>query len=281
MIQWSFEKVLSYFRQLETDVDRHDKHYGSDGPIFVHHWDRERWHATQTAFYNACVDAGYPETPDHNEPGSLVVGPAITNDHSRVRFCTSLGYLSRSRHRINLKIRANCIARRIFLDGRRATGVEVDSGGDTFTVEGDQVILSAGAVGSPQLLMLSWIGPAEQLTSLGIPVVLDLPGVGQNLRDHPKLYVTFRINDGYAVEERPARGGVAFRVTATGSHLRSDIGISMGFFVTPRLKPQEYPTAQAESDDLGLCGTRSEPGCPRKQSRACSLPPPRTTGSWT
>ena len=82
--QWSFDKVLPYFRRLETDVDRHDEHHGSDGPIFVHHSDPERWHSTQMAFYNACVDAGYPETPDHNEPGSQGVGPAITNNHNRV-----------------------------------------------------------------------------------------------------------------------------------------------------------------------------------------------------
>ena len=248
--QWGFETVLPYFKRLETDVDRHDEHHGSDGPIFVHHSDRDGWHVTQTAFYNACVDAGYPETLDHNEPGSQGVGPSISNNHNRVRFSTSLGYLSLSRQRVNLTIRANCTARRILLDGRRATGVEVDSGGETFTVEGDQVILSAGAVGSPQLLMLSGVGPAEHLTGLGIPVVLDLPGVGQNLKDHPKLYVTWRIKEGYPVEERPARGSVTFRFTATGSHLRNDLGISMGSFVTPRLKPQEYLSSQMEGTDL-------------------------------
>ncbi|MCH7940213.1 MAG: GMC family oxidoreductase N-terminal domain-containing protein, partial [Candidatus Marinimicrobia bacterium] len=248
--QWSFDQVLPYFRRLETDVDRHDEHHGSSGPIFVHHSDREQWHGTQTAFYNACVDAGYPETPDHNEPGSQGVGPAITNNHDRVRFSTSLGYLSQSRHRLNLTIRANCTARRLLLDGHLVTGVEVDSGGDTFTVEGDQVILSAGAIGSPHLLMLSGIGPAEQLAGLGIPVVLDLPGVGQNLRDHPKLYVTWRVKGGYPVEERPARGGVAFRFTAAGSHLRNDLGISMGAFVTPRLKPQDHSTSQPDGGGL-------------------------------
>ena len=77
----------------------------------------------------------------------------------------------------------------------------VESGGETFVVEGNNIILSAGAVGSPQLLMLSGVGPADHLTSLGIPVVLDVPGVGQNLRDHPKLYVTWRVKEGCPVEE--------------------------------------------------------------------------------
>ena len=248
--EWGFDKVLPYFRRLETDVDRQDEHHGNDGPIFVHHSNREQWHSTQTAFYDAIVDAGFPETEDHNEPGSEGVGPSISNNHNRVRFSTSLGYLSQGRHRLNLTIRANCAARRLVLEGRRVTGVEVESGGDVFVVEADQVILSAGAVFSPQILMLSGIGPAEHLSSLDIPVVLDLPGVGQNLRDHPKLYVTWSVKEGCPVEERAARGGVAFRFTGIGSHLRNDLGISFGAFVTPRLHPSEYTTYQGDGSDL-------------------------------
>jgi choline dehydrogenase len=248
--EWGFDKVLPYFRRLETDVDRHDEHHGNDGPIFVHHSNREQWHPTQTAFYDAIVDAGFPETQDHNEPGSEGVGPSISNNHNRVRFSTSLGYLSQGRHRLNLTIRADCAVRRLILKGRRVTGVELESGGDVFVVESDQVILSAGAVFSPQLLMLSGVGPAEHLSSLGIPVVLDLPGVGQNLRDHPKLYVTWSVKEGCTVEERAARGGVSFRFTGTGSHLRNDLGISFGAFVTPRLHPSEYATYSGDGSDL-------------------------------
>ena len=235
--QWTFEKVLPYLRKVETDVDCHDDYHGTAGPIFVHHSHREDWHPAQQGFYNACQALGFPETADHNSPGSGGVGPAITNNHNRVRFSTALGYLGQSRHRLNLTIRPNCVVRRILLSGNRATGVEVQSGSETFTLEADQIVLSAGAVGSPQLLMLSGVGPAQHLESLGIPVVRDLPGVGQNLRDHPKLYVTWRVKDGYPVEFRPARGGVAFRCTAPGSHLRDDLCISLGAFVTRRLEP--------------------------------------------
>ena len=98
--------------------------------------------------------------------------------------------------------------------------------------------------------MLSGIGPAAQLSSLGIPMVMDLPGVGQNLRDHPKLYLTWKVKEGHPATDRPARGGVALRFTGTGSHLRNDLGISMGAFVTPRLKPSEYSTAQRDGSDL-------------------------------
>ena len=84
-----------------------------------------------------------------------------------------------SRHRLNLTIRANCTVHRILFDGNRATSVDVESDGERFVVEGEEIILSAGAVGSPQVLMLSGIGPSEHLDSLSIPVVHDLPGVGR------------------------------------------------------------------------------------------------------
>ena len=83
--QWSFDKVLPYFRAIETDVDYHDEYHGSDGPIFVHHANREQWHPTQRAFYNACRAAGFPECLDHNRPDASGVGPSISNNHNRVR----------------------------------------------------------------------------------------------------------------------------------------------------------------------------------------------------
>ena len=232
---WSFDHVLPYFRKIETDVDYHEDYHGIDGPIFVHHANREAWHWTQLAFYNACRAAGYADCPDHNSPGATGVGPSISNNHNSVRFSTALGYLSQCRHRLNLTIRPNCMVHRILFDGKRAVGVVVDSGGETLSVAGAHIVLSAGAIGSPQLLMLSGVGPASQLYNLDIPVVQDMPGVGQNLRDHPKVYVTWDSTAGYAVGERPARGGVWLRCTAPGSDLCNDMNISMGAFVTERI----------------------------------------------
>jgi choline dehydrogenase len=244
--RWSFREVLPYFRKIETDVDRHDDFHGSDGPIFVHHSGREDWHPAQDAFYEACRAAGFPDCLDHNSPDATGVGPGISNNHNRVRFSTALGYLAPSRHRLNLTIRPNCTVHRLLLQGKatgspRATGALVESGGETFTVEGDNFILSAGAVGSPQLLMLSGVGPAERLEGLGIPVALDSPGVGQNLKDHPKLYVTWRIKDGYSRGDAPDRGGVTLRLTTPGSGFRNDLYISMGAFVPPRVKTLKVP----------------------------------------
>ena len=233
--QWSFEQVLPYFRKIETDVDYQNDDHGTDGPIFVHHAHREAWHPTQWAFYSACRAAGFPDCPDHNSPGATGVGPSISNNHNSVRFSTALGYLDQGRHRLNLTVRPDCMVHRLLFEGNRAVGVVVDSGGALYTITGEHIILSAGAVGSPHLLMLSGVGPAAQLSGLGIPVVQDMPGVGQNLRDHPKVYVTWGIKEGYPVEARPARGGVVLRYTAPGSGLPNDLSISMGAFVSERI----------------------------------------------
>ena len=254
--QWSFEHVLPYFRKIETDVDYQNDDHGTDGPIFVHHANREAWHPTQRAFYNACRAAGYPDCPDHNSPGAAGVGPSISNNHNSVRFSTALGYLDQCRHRLNLTIRPNCLVRRILFEGNRAVGVAVDSSGERFTIAGEHIVLSAGAVGSPQLLMLSGVGPAGQLSGLDIPVVQDVPGVGQNLRDHPKVYVTWGIKEGCPVDVRPARGGVLCRCTAPGSGWRNDLSISMGAFVTERI-PWSY-TGGVDRDGERLAHRRIE-----------------------
>ncbi len=141
----------------------------------------------------------------------------------------------------------------LLFQGKQATCALVESGGETFTVEGDQIILSAGAIGSPQLLMLSGVGPAEHLEGVGIPVVLDSPGVGQNLKDHPKLYVTWRISDGYSKGDAPARGGATLRFTAPDSEYRNDLSIGMAAFVTPRVKTLKVPNdGEIEASDPDL-----------------------------
>ena len=234
--EWSYEKVLPFFRRQETDVDRHGDYHGAEGPIFVHHSNPEAWDASQKAFRNACRASGFEEADDHNHPDSNGVGPSITNNHNGVRFSTALGYLGQARHRLNLTVRANCQVSRVVFESNRAVGLLVESGGQTFTVEAEQIILSAGAVGSPHLLLLSGVGPAEQLERLDIPVAQDLPGVGRNLKDHPKVYVTWEVGDGFAGGSNRGAGGAALRLTAPGSHLRNDVGISLSGPSVPRLR---------------------------------------------
>ena len=251
--EWSYEKVLPFFRKLETDVDRHGDYHGADGPIFVHHANPDAWDASQQAFFNVCRAAGFPEAQDHNHPDSTGVGPSVTNNHGGIRFSTALGYLDTARHRLNLTVRPNCQVRRVVFQGKRAIGLQVDSGGETFTVAAKEIVLSAGAVGSPHLLLLSGVGPAEQLERMGIPVVQDTPGVGQNLKDHPKVYVTWEAGNGLATPSNRGAGSAALRLTAPESHLRNDLSISFSTLVAPRLKGtgavSRSQRARPESED--------------------------------
>ncbi len=234
--QWNFQKLLPYFRKLETDTDYgSDDFHGNDGPIIAHRFKRETWLPAQVAFYEACRAAGFPDSPDHNHPDSTGIGPIPLNNPNGIRFSTALGYLDQARHRLNLTLRADCNVQRIVFEGNRATGVEVESGGEKFVMEGEEIILSAGAIGSPQLLMLSGVGPKDNLSSLGIPVVLDSPGVGQNLRDHPGVWVTWRTKEGFDLDGLAPRMQLTLRYTAEGSHLRNDMKISMQSFATGRV----------------------------------------------
>ena len=186
--EWGYEKVLPFFRKLETDTDFGGDFHGTEGPIICRRFtNRDEYPPMQTAFYSAVRAAGYPDGPDHNHPDFTGIGPIPFNNPNGIRWSTNIGYLSMSRHRLNLTIRPNCTTHRVIIEDGRATGLEVESGGEKFVAEGEEIILSAGAIGSPHILMLSGVGPAAPLSDLGIPVVHDAPGVGQNLRDHPSL----------------------------------------------------------------------------------------------
>lgn len=232
--EWSYQKVLPFFRKLENDQDFSDDYHGNEGPIYAKRPQREAWSPAQVAFYNACRDAGYPDVPDHNNPDSTGVGPMPRNDLDGVRVSTAMGYLGMSRHRLNLTIKPNCYVHRILFEGKKAVGVELESGGETFQVRAEEIILSAGAVSSPQLLMLSGIGPASHLREFGIDVLHDLPGVGQNLRDHPSLYIAWKTKPDFQLD-RMARAGLSLRYTAEGSNLRNDMMIIMLSYATERI----------------------------------------------
>ena len=233
--QWNFQSLIPYFRKMESDTDFRDDFHGTDGPIIARRFKPEEWLPAQHAFLNACKDYGFPDSPDHNNPDATGVGPTPYNNPNGIRWSTALGYLDPARHRLNLTIRPDCMVHRVIFEGNRATAVELESGGQRFTVEGDQIILSSGAIASPQLLMLSGVGPGDHLRSLGIPVVRDLPGVGQNLRDHPIVPVTWRTKPGYDLDALAPRSQFCLRYTAEGSDLRNDMIVIMSSFATERV----------------------------------------------
>ena len=233
--QWGFQELLPYFCKLENDQNFKDEFHGNDGPIIAHRFPRDTWLQSQVAFYEACRFAGFPDCADHNHPHSTGVGPTPFNNPDGIRYSTALGHLSQARHRLNLTLQAHCLVRRLRFDGHQVTGVEVERGGETFVVEADEIILSAGAIGSPHILLLSGVGPAEQLAGLGIPLVADLPGVGRNLRDHPLVWATWRTKPDFPLDGAAPRMQVCLRYTAAGSELRNDMKISMQSFATERI----------------------------------------------
>ena len=223
--EWSYQKTLPYFRRLENDADIHDDFHGVDGPIPVWRHQRYSWLPLQEAFYRACRDAGFPDDPDMNHPDATGVGQMPLNNPGGVRMSTAITYLDACRHRLNLTIRANVLVRRIRFAGQSATGVEIESGGETFVVEGAEIILAAGAIASPQLLLLSGVGPAEDLRSLGIDVVRDLPGVGRSMKNHPSVSIVYRSQPGHHLSPDAPRNQVGLRFTANGSTQRNDIQV--------------------------------------------------------
>ena len=240
--EWAFTNVLPYFRKMETDMDFGGDFHGSDGPVPVRRYPRNEWMPHAVAFEEACVALGFQADADQNHPESTGVSPRARNTIEGVRISMALAYLDPARHRLNLTIKANVMSRRILFEGRRAVAVEAESGGEQFTVEGDQIVLSAGSIGSPQLLLLSGVGPAEHLRPLGISVVHDLPGVGRNLRDHPSACVVFHTTGDRPDVQAPVIQ-VGLRYTVEGSGVRNDMQVS------PMLMTSEHRPAQVEIDD--------------------------------
>jgi len=220
---WSFQALLPFFCKNERDLDFQDAYHGTAGPIPAWRFKPAEWTPDHTAFYAACRAAGYADCPDHNAPDSAGVGPLAHNNVDSIRWSTTLGYLDPARQRPNLTIQADSLVHRILFDGHRAIGVLVENQGELTHIYGDEIIVSAGAIASPHLLLHSGIGPAAHLTALSIPVLQDLPGVGQNLRDHPQVLVTLRTKPGVPLDWHTPRLNTALRYTAQGSPLRNDM----------------------------------------------------------
>jgi len=184
---WSYEAVLPAFRRLEADRDFGDRpEHGADGPVPVR---RPRTgHPLADLFGEAAAELGFPAEPDKNadggEPG---FGPIPFNIVDGVRVNAAMAYLSPRRDDPALTVRGGVRVRRVLVEQGRAVGVETDDE----VVRAAEVVLSAGAVGSPHLLLLSGIGPADGLRAVGLPVVADVPGVGADCTDHPDVYVAY------------------------------------------------------------------------------------------
>ncbi len=180
---WGFADVLPYFRRSEGNENGNCEFHGGEGPLGVSNV--RNTNVLFDAFVEAGKQAGHPYTPDFNGPQQEGVGPYQHTIKNGQRCSAAKGYLVPALARPNLKVEVEALTSRILFEGKKAVGVEYVQNGETKTVKaGKEVLLCGGAVNSPQTLMLSGIGAAAELNKFGIPVVADLPGVGQNLQDH-------------------------------------------------------------------------------------------------
>jgi choline dehydrogenase len=186
MEAWDYAHCLPYFKRMETCLAGADDHRGGDGPIML-----ERGPAGSPlfkAFFEAVEQAGYPLTDDVNGYRQEGFAKFDRTIYRGRRLSAARAYLHPVMKRPNLEVRTRTFVTRVMFDGGRATGVEL-AGGQK--VEAAEVILCGGAINSPQLLQLSGVGNARELGALGIDVVHDLPGVGENLQDHLEVYVQY------------------------------------------------------------------------------------------
>jgi len=190
---WSYDDVLPYFRKAEDNERGANEFHGAGGPLRVSN-QPYNWEIAQ-ALLAACTQAGIPETPDFNGATQEGCGYYQTTTNNKRRWSTAAAYLKPARNRPNLVVKTKAHATRLLFDNGRAVGVEFETPrGRERAMAGREVIVSGGAFGSPQLLLLSGLGPAQHLQDMGVAVVKDMPGVGSNLQDHFNTYCTYRIS---------------------------------------------------------------------------------------
>ena len=191
---WSFQDVLPYFRKAEDNERGADEYHGKGGPLGVS--DIRDRHPLAAAFIDAAVECGYPRNDDFNGAAQEGAGYYQNTMRNGVRSSAAAAYLKPARSRPNLHVVSDALATRLLFDGKRATGIEYTVGNDKRTAHANvEVLVAGGAFNSPQLLQLSGLGPADLLQSHGIPVVADMPGVGDGLSDHYFGRLIFRCKE--------------------------------------------------------------------------------------
>ncbi|MDR3499244.1 MAG: choline dehydrogenase [Parvibaculum sp.] len=233
---WGFADVLPYFRRSEGNENGSSAFHGGEGPLGVSN--ARKTNVLFDAFVEAGKQAGHPYTDDFNGPQQEGMGPYQTTIKDGKRCSAAVGYLVPAMSRPNLKVEVKALTNRILFEGKKAVGVEYTQNGEVKTARANkEVILSGGAVNSPQVLLLSGIGNGEYLRKFGINVVADLPGVGQNLQDHLDCTVIYECKQPITLHSqmnivRQLMTGVQYTFFKTG--LGASQGLESGGFLKTR-----------------------------------------------
>ncbi len=217
---WSYENVLPYFKKSEDQERGEDKFHGVGGPQKVS--DLRLRRPIADFFIKAAMQIGIPFNEDYNGERQEGVAYFQQTAYKGLRWSTAKSFLRPARKRPNLTVLAHAQVAKVIIEGDKAVAVEYLKGKKKFTVKADrEIVLSTGAIGSPQILQLSGIGPAELLNRVGVPVISNLPGVGRNLQDHLQIRLVFKtrqrtLNDEVNSLVKQAWVGLKYILTRTG-----------------------------------------------------------------
>ncbi|MEJ2576016.1 MAG: GMC family oxidoreductase N-terminal domain-containing protein [Gammaproteobacteria bacterium] len=217
---WSFQEVLPYFKKSEDQERGANEFHGVGGPLKVS--DLRLRRPIADYFIQAATEVGIPFNEDYNGARQEGVAYFQQTAHKGFRWSTAKGFLRPARRRPNLTVLTGAHTTRVLFEGCRAVGVECLTGGELRQMRAArEVILSAGAIGSPQILQLSGIGPKALLDTVGVPLVKDLPGVGRNLQDHLQIRLVYKtsqrtLNDEVNNIFKQAWVGLQYWLTRTG-----------------------------------------------------------------
>jgi choline dehydrogenase len=229
---WSWEACLPAFLRLEDDRDLEGEHHHRGGPLPIRRHPRSELLPWQAAFDDACAELGFAPCADHNGPAPLGFGPHPMNKITGERMSAARCWLGPGvRARPNLRIRPRTLVRRVLVEGRRATGVEVEAeDGRVEVIHGDRVVLAAGAIMTPGILLRSGIGPRAAVERIGVTPVADVPAVGARLLDHPGAAIILA-----ARSYQPHRGvpllQTMLRYTSEGSAFPGDMQLQPGTYI--------------------------------------------------
>ncbi|WP_085718517.1 choline dehydrogenase [Pseudomonas sp. B28(2017)] len=242
---WGYQDVLPYFKRAQTHADGADDYRGATGHLHVTPGDTTT--PLCAAFLAAGAQAGYGLSDDLNGYRQEAFGPVDRTTRAGRRWSTSRGYLREALARGNVQVRTDALALRILFDGKRAAGIEYEHNGEVHQAFARrEVLLSAGAINSAQLLLLSGIGPAAELRDLGIEVRHDLPGVGRRLNDHPDTVVQYLCRQPvslYPWTTAPGKWWIGARWFATQDGLAASNHFEAGAFIRSRAGV-EFPDLQ-------------------------------------
>jgi choline dehydrogenase len=225
---WDWPDVLHAYRTSERDLDfGADPVHGDRGPVTVRRAGRPDYTSLYAAFDAACRSLGYPECADLNHPQAAGVGPLPRNFEHGVRANAAFAYVLPALGRANLDVRGESVVDRVLIEHGIVGGVQCVENGQLVRWRAPEVVLCAGALMTPAVLLRSGIGPPADLAALGLPAAVPLPGVGAALRDHPTVHVQVRPRSESVIpaEGAPGRLQAALTFTAPGSPDRNDLQI--------------------------------------------------------